>query len=110
MTPKLKRLVAEARARPRMTAAEREEQTRNFAVGNVGLENERVTRAVVDRAAEAARRRSRAARIIIETPATVEETRKLFRIGVKRAAKIEKLASASLDAVGGLPSLTRVRR
>jgi hypothetical protein len=40
-----------------MTAAEREEQTRNFAAGNVGLENERVTRAVVDRAALAARRR-----------------------------------------------------
>ena len=34
-----------------MTADEREEQLRNFAAGNVGLENERVTRAVVDEAA-----------------------------------------------------------
>ena len=51
MTKELERLLAEARARPRMTAAEREEQTRNFAAGNVGLENERVTRAVVDEAA-----------------------------------------------------------
>jgi hypothetical protein len=42
-----------------MTAAERDEQTRNFAAGNVGLENERVTRAVVD---EAMRRQKHAAR------------------------------------------------
>jgi hypothetical protein len=56
MTAELERLLAEARARPRMTAAEREEQTRNFAAGNVGLENDRVTRAVVDRVV--ARRRS----------------------------------------------------
>ena len=34
-----------------MTSGEREEQHRNFAAGNVGLENERVTRAVVDEAA-----------------------------------------------------------
>jgi hypothetical protein len=33
-----------------MTAVEREEQTRNFAAGNVGLENQSVTRAVVDEA------------------------------------------------------------
>ena len=57
VTQELARLLAEAKARPHMTAREREEQTRNFAAGNVGLENERVTRAVVDRVAEAARRR-----------------------------------------------------
>lgn len=45
-----------------MSAAEREEQTRNFAAGNVGLENERVTRAVVDQAAHAARQSRRPAR------------------------------------------------
>jgi hypothetical protein len=54
MTEKLEQLLMDARSRPRMTQAEREEQTRNFAAGNVGLENERVTRAVVD---EAVRRR-----------------------------------------------------
>ncbi len=58
MTKELQRLLAEARSRPRMTPAEREGQTRNFAAGNVGLENDRVTRAVVD---EAARRLSRRA-------------------------------------------------
>jgi hypothetical protein len=57
VTEELARLLAEAKARPHMTAREREEQTRNFAAGNVGLENERVTRAVIDRVAEAARRR-----------------------------------------------------
>jgi hypothetical protein len=36
-----------------MTAGEREEQTRNFVVGNIGLENPRVTRELVDRVAEA---------------------------------------------------------
>ena len=61
MTTELQRLIEAARQRPRMTAAEREEQTRNFAAGNVGLEDERVTRAVVDQA-EAARRARRAAR------------------------------------------------
>ena len=50
MTERLKKLVQLARAR-HMTPAEREEQLRNFAAGNVGLANERVTRAVVDEAA-----------------------------------------------------------
>jgi hypothetical protein len=59
MTEELEKLLAAARARPRMTTAEREEQTRNFAAGNVGLENERVTRAVVD---EAVRRQKRGSR------------------------------------------------
>ncbi len=62
MNEELALLLAEARRRPPMTTREREEQTRNFAAGNVGLENERVTRAVVDRVAEAARRRPTAVR------------------------------------------------
>jgi hypothetical protein len=43
-------LVEQARRR-RLSADEREEQLSNFVVGNVGLENPRVTRAVVDEAA-----------------------------------------------------------
>ena len=35
-----------------MTPQDREEQTRNFAAGNVGIEDPRVTREVVDRAAQ----------------------------------------------------------
>jgi hypothetical protein len=54
MSSELRKLVDAARAH-RMTPAEREDQLRNFAAGNVGLENARVTRAVVD---EAARRMS----------------------------------------------------
>lgn len=61
MSDELKRLIEQARTRPPMTPAEREEQIRNFAAGNVGLENVRVTREVVDRA-EAARLARRAAR------------------------------------------------
>jgi hypothetical protein len=56
MSEELARLLAEARLRPKMTQAERTDQNRNFAAGNVGLENESVTRAVVD---EAARRKVR---------------------------------------------------
>lgn len=58
-TDELEKLLAEARTRPPMTAAEREEQTRNFAAGNVGLENPAVTRAVVDEAARRYSRRSK---------------------------------------------------
>jgi hypothetical protein len=53
MPPELLKLIEAAKARPPMTAAEREEQARNFAAGNVGLENPRVTRAVVDAVAAA---------------------------------------------------------
>lgn len=56
MTDELKRLLAEARRKPRMTHREREEQTRNFAAGNVGMENPRVTRELIDRVAARARR------------------------------------------------------
>jgi hypothetical protein len=50
MNPEIARLVRDARP---MTEAEREEQTRNAVAGNVGLENPRVTRALVDRVADA---------------------------------------------------------
>jgi hypothetical protein len=59
MSEELARLLAEARSRPKMTRAEREEQIRDFAAGNVGLENPRVTRDVVD---EAARRKTSSSR------------------------------------------------
>lgn len=51
MSEELKRLLAEVRLRPRMTDEERENQARDFAAGNVGIEEPRVTRAVVDEAA-----------------------------------------------------------
>ncbi len=47
----LERLIAAARART-MTPAEREEQRRSFVHGNINIENGRVTREVVDQAAE----------------------------------------------------------
>ena len=49
MSERWKELVELARQRP-MTPEEREEQVRNFAAGNVGLANPRVTRALVDEA------------------------------------------------------------
>jgi hypothetical protein len=58
MSDRLARLIEEVRRRPAMTHAERQEQARNFAAGNVGLENERVTREVVDRAVDARGRRA----------------------------------------------------
>jgi hypothetical protein len=49
--PALDDLIREARERSRaMTSRDFEEQARNFAAGNVGLEDPRVTREVVDRA------------------------------------------------------------
>jgi hypothetical protein len=50
----LKKLIEAVRNQPPMTDRQREEQIRNFAAGNIGLENPRVTRQVVD---EAIRRR-----------------------------------------------------
>ncbi len=50
MTADLEKTIALARTRT-MTPEEREEQILNFAAGNVGIENARVTRAVVDEAA-----------------------------------------------------------
>lgn len=50
MTKELAALIEIARRRPPMTPEQREDQLRNFAAGNVGLENPRVTRAVIDEA------------------------------------------------------------
>lgn len=50
--PSLDELIQEARERARrMTPHDFEEQARNFAAGNVGFEDPRVTRDVVDRVA-----------------------------------------------------------
>lgn len=57
MSSELDRLIRQSRAHS-MTDAEREEQARNFVVGNIGLENPRVTREIVDIAAERLRRRT----------------------------------------------------
>lgn len=47
-TPELEAAIEKARAHGPLTDAEREEQIRSFATGNVGMENPKVTRAVVD--------------------------------------------------------------
>lgn len=51
MTDKLQTLIDAARNRP-MTEGEQEEQRRSFAYGNAHIENDRVTRAMVDEAAD----------------------------------------------------------
>ncbi len=51
MTESLQELVERARQK-QMTAAEAEAQRRSFAYGNAHIENERVTREMVDAAAE----------------------------------------------------------
>jgi hypothetical protein len=48
---KLRELIAQARAAGPMTEAQREEQRRSFAYGNVAIENPRITRAMIDAAA-----------------------------------------------------------
>jgi hypothetical protein len=51
MTPSLQKLIEKARG-VTMTTAERETQRRSFAFGNTRIENERITREHIDRAAE----------------------------------------------------------
>ncbi|MGH9860847.1 MAG: hypothetical protein ACRD5F_12565 [Candidatus Acidiferrales bacterium] len=51
MSEELNRLLEMAR-RVEMTPAEQEEQRRSFAYGNTKLENEAITRDIIDRAAE----------------------------------------------------------
>jgi hypothetical protein len=51
MTDTLQQLIDAARTRP-MSAGEQEEQRRSFAYGNAHIENDRVTRAMVDEAAD----------------------------------------------------------
>jgi len=57
MTDELAALIERARRLPPMTAEEQEEQARSFAAGNVGFENPRVTRALVDKVANEMGRR-----------------------------------------------------
>jgi hypothetical protein len=51
MSEHLQKLIDASRGR-RMSDAEKEAQRRSFAFGNANIENERVTREMVDRAAE----------------------------------------------------------
>jgi hypothetical protein len=55
MTDKLAALIERARA-VRMSARESEQQRRSFAYGNTKIENERITREMVDEQAEALKR------------------------------------------------------
>jgi hypothetical protein len=55
MTERLKALIEKARS-VRMSAAQSEEQRRSFAYGNTKIENDRITREMVDEQAEALRR------------------------------------------------------
>lgn len=51
MSDNLQKLIDASRGRP-MSDAEKEAQRRSFAYGNAHIENERVTREMVDEAAE----------------------------------------------------------
>lgn len=51
MTSELQKLIEKARS-VTMTSAERETQRRSFAFGNTHIENDRITREHIDRAAE----------------------------------------------------------
>lgn len=51
MSEHLEKLIEAARQR-QMTQAEKEAQRRSFAYGNAHIENDRVTRAMVDKAAD----------------------------------------------------------
>lgn len=55
MTDQLREMLERAR-RVDMTDAEKEEQRRSFAYGNANIENERVTREIVDQEAEKLRK------------------------------------------------------
>lgn len=57
MTEKLAALIERARS-VRMSPRQNEEQRRSFAYGNTKIENDRITRAMVDEQAEALRRAS----------------------------------------------------
>ena len=57
MTAKLQKLIDASRNRP-MSDAEQEAQRRSFAYGNAHIENDRVTREMVDEAAEKITRKS----------------------------------------------------
>ena len=56
MTRELERLIERAR-NVRMTDAQREQQRRSFAYGNTRIENDRITREMVDEIAKAQKNR-----------------------------------------------------
>jgi hypothetical protein len=58
MKKKLAVLIERAR-NVRMTSAQKEEQRRSFAYGNTKIENDRITREMVNELADAEKRRSR---------------------------------------------------
>jgi len=60
MTNSLQKLIAMA-SKVRMSPQQREEQRRSFAYGSAKIENDRVTRAMVDEAAEKLRAEARKA-------------------------------------------------
>jgi hypothetical protein len=51
MSPKLQTLLKSAQ-KAKMTPDQREKQRRSFAYGNTKIENDRITRTIVDRAAK----------------------------------------------------------
>ncbi len=53
---KIEEQAAQLRRDTRMTDAEKEEQRRSFAWGNINIENPKVTRAMIDDAAEQIKR------------------------------------------------------
>lgn len=59
MTARLQKLIDAARERP-MSDDEQEAQRRSFAYGNAHIENDRVTREMVDEAAEKLARKRKA--------------------------------------------------
>ena len=57
MSDKLQKLI-DASRNVRMSEAQKEQQRRSFAYGNANIENERVTRKMIDEAAEKVRKAS----------------------------------------------------
>lgn len=57
MSDKLQKLI-DASRNVRMSEAQKEQQRRSFAYGNANIENERVTREMIDEAAEKVRKAS----------------------------------------------------
>lgn len=55
MSDKLQKLI-DASRNVRMSEAQKEQQRRSFAYGNANIENERVTRKMIDEAAEKVRK------------------------------------------------------
>ena len=52
MSEQLNKLIEAAMRAPKMSAEDKEAQRRSFAFGNANIENERITKEMVDEAAE----------------------------------------------------------